>query len=303
MRTLYLIVILFGIFEKGNAQTYVPFPTENMRWKGMEYMYYPNSRKFYDVIIDGDTIIGGITYHKLIEKSWTYYAQGGLTYKPPVFSQKYMGVFRNDSINKKIYLLAEGWNEEEIWYDFSLNIGDTMVNPFHPVSYKSVIDIDTINIDGLARRRLLLAECGDSTNLLANLYFIEGIGSTFGPFASYDCAYEDSEILKCVEQNGSVIYYLFALDSACSIINSVEHLDGSSEKFGISPNPAQETVRIQFLDPNIRDAQELKIYSITGQLVLHQMIYPPESEINIETLESGVYMYAIGDYRGKIVVE
>ncbi|UTW66819.1 T9SS type A sorting domain-containing protein [bacterium SCSIO 12643] len=74
-------------------------------------------------------------------------------------------------------------------------------------------------------------------------------------------------------------------------------------KVKITPNPAQETIRIQFLDPNIRDSQELKIYSITGQLVLHQMIYPPESEINIETLESGVYMYVIGDYRGKMVVE
>jgi len=77
----------------------------------------------------------------------------------------------------------------------------------------------------------------------------------------------------------------------------------SNSKISLSPNPAQETIRIQFLDPNIRDSQELKIYSITGQLVLHQMIYPPESEINIETLESGVYMYAIGDQRGKIVVE
>ena len=74
-------------------------------------------------------------------------------------------------------------------------------------------------------------------------------------------------------------------------------------QINISPNPAQETIRIQFLDPNIRDSQELKIYSITGQLVLRQMIYPPESEINIETLESGVYMYAIGDQRGKMVVE
>ncbi|UTW66821.1 T9SS type A sorting domain-containing protein [bacterium SCSIO 12643] len=74
-------------------------------------------------------------------------------------------------------------------------------------------------------------------------------------------------------------------------------------KININPNPAQETIRIQFLDPNIRDAQELKIYSITGQLVIHQMINPPKSEINIETLEPGVYMYTIGDQRGKMVVE
>lgn len=75
------------------------------------------------------------------------------------------------------------------------------------------------------------------------------------------------------------------------------------DQINITPNPAQETIRIHFLDPNIQGQQELKIYSITGQLVLHKMIYPPESEINIKTLKSGVYIYNIGDHRGKIVVE
>jgi hypothetical protein len=295
------MLFLFGIFMIGNAQSYVPFPTENMRWKGSDY-HYLIDRKNYDVFIDGDTIIGGVTYHKLIEKSWTHYPQGGLTYKPPVFSQKYVGVFRNDSINKKVYLLAEGWNKEEIWYDFSLNIGDTMVSPFYSNHFKTVVDIDSVEIDGLIRKRLLFDHC-DTTFGSNQLYHIEGIGSTYGPLSLYYCPFEDSEFLKCVEQNGSVIYYVFALDSVCSGMNSVESLHTTSQEIRISPNPVKETIRIQFLDPNTRTPQELKIYSITGQLVFQQMINPPESDINIETLESGVYMYSIGDERGKIVVE
>ncbi|UTW66820.1 T9SS type A sorting domain-containing protein [bacterium SCSIO 12643] len=95
------------------------------------------------------------------------------------------------------------------------------------------------------------------------------------------------------------------IDNLCikmDIFNNVNEL-ANETVINISPNPAQETIRLQFLDPNIRDSQELKIYSITGQLVLYQIIHPPESEINIKTLESGVYMYVIGDYRGKIVIE
>jgi hypothetical protein len=95
------------------------------------------------------------------------------------------------------------------------------------------------------------------------------------------------------------------IDDLCikmDIFNTVEE-NHRETKISIIPNPAKEIIRIQFSDPNVRVQQELKIYSITGQLVLHQMITPPESEINIETLESGVYLYTIGGERGEIIVE
>ncbi|UTW66823.1 T9SS type A sorting domain-containing protein [bacterium SCSIO 12643] len=100
------------------------------------------------------------------------------------------------------------------------------------------------------------------------------------------------------DREGWMIDNIFTYDYYMDVQES-----NNVSQINITPNPAQETIRIQFLDPNIRDAQELKIYSITGQLVLHQMTYPPESEINIEMLESGVYMYIVGDQRGKMVVE
>ncbi|UTW66818.1 T9SS type A sorting domain-containing protein [bacterium SCSIO 12643] len=300
MRTLYLIVILFGIFQIGNSQSYVPFPTKHMRWKGFETNHEGYWRK-YEIIVDSDTVISGKVYHKLMERSLIYpWEWGGIFNSTPYFVQEQIGYFRNDSTERKVYLRMNDWNDDRVWYDFSLNIGDTLKHPIYN-NFRTVKSIDTIDIDGIPRKRLLLDSCIEWQDVY--LYHIEGIGSNFGPLGSFYCPFESSESLNCVVQNGNVIYSVITCDTNCAVINSVKRLDVSSEKLGISPNPAQETIRIQFLDPNIRDAQELKIYSITGQLVLHQMIYPPESEINIETLESGVYMYVIGDQRGKMVVE
>lgn len=92
--------------------------------------------------ISGDTVVNGMTY-------WKY---------ADIFHET-DHYLREDSLEKKIYLLGEDTTTETVLYDFNLTVGDT----FQGLEYQIVLDsiTDTIRIDG--------ADCMGHTPPLLNL--------------------------------------------------------------------------------------------------------------------------------------
>lgn len=71
------------------------------------------------------------------------------------------------------------------------------------------------------------------------------------------------------------------------------------QKFNIFPNPASE--KIQIMNGNTKG--EFKIYDIYGKIVLTEAITEPAQTINIIPLKPGIYIWKMGDRKGKMVVQ
>ena len=214
---LTLVISFFTlILNQGFSQSYVPFPTENAYWKGAVTSHedYWKTNVFST---NGDSLINGLTYTKLKEKGLFYpWHNQGIPHSFPSFYENYAGCFRNDILNKKVFFIAPGSSTEKLWYDFNMNIGDTIFD--YGLWVKVVLDIDSVMIDGTNRKRLIIDSCSwQDPN-----YFIEGVGSTYGLIAEGTCPFESSEELTCVTIDGSIIFNMSSYDSTCSTINSVQ---------------------------------------------------------------------------------
>ena len=119
------------------------------------YHYHSfNGREFnVDRIIDGDTIIGGLTYKKIYDKV------GG----------QYQYALREKG--KKIYIVYPHHETASLLYDFSKNAGDVINELAYPLIVASV---DTIDIDGVKFRRMRVQ---DANIPVEDNFWIEGVGS------------------------------------------------------------------------------------------------------------------------------
>ena len=141
------------------AQEY--FLEEGKVWK-YHYQGY-NGREFnVGRIINGDTIIGGLTYKKIYDNV------GG----------QYMYALREEG--KKIYIVYPHNDTASLLYDFSKKAGDVINELAHPLIVASV---DTIDIDGVKFRRMRVQDAEQPVEKwnddLINMYnfWIEGVGS------------------------------------------------------------------------------------------------------------------------------
>ena len=152
-------VFTSNIEETGDD--YRPLIEEGKVWT---YHYHGfDGREFnVDRIIDGDTIIGGLTYKKIYDKVGGQY-QYALCEK-----------------GKKIYIVYPHHETVSLLYDFSKNAGDVINELAYPLIVASV---DTIDIDGVKFRRMRVQdadkpveEWNDDFIHVYN-FWIEGVGS------------------------------------------------------------------------------------------------------------------------------
>jgi hypothetical protein len=198
-----IMFILLAISISMIAQKYVPFPTENSQWK-VRYLSMWNTRPIDTTLLkysfQGDTIINSIIYKKVCRNIGTNAL--------PIY--KGVGGLREQ--NKKIYYCGESYNKfqfdnnEQLFYDFTKQVGDTVwIN-----QYKSyvILAIDSIKIGSEYRKRYKT-----TGGYMHNPdYIIEGIGSVLeGIFGRI------TEIPTCLDcfqrwefaslsQNGECIY-------------------------------------------------------------------------------------------------
>ena len=154
-RSIKFVLISFFVFcsFKSICQSYTPFPDSNAVWKIVYKTYPPGPMPSYefhfDQFIGGDTIINSTLYNKLYE----------LDYDPNcslnTYGPYYVGCFRNDIPEKRVYFIKKTQSEELLLYDFSLNIGDTVPQTYINFSYPYLIveDIDSVMVGSSYRKR------------------------------------------------------------------------------------------------------------------------------------------------------
>ncbi|MFA5781323.1 MAG: T9SS type A sorting domain-containing protein [Bacteroidales bacterium] len=75
----------------------------------------------------------------------------------------------------------------------------------------------------------------------------------------------------------------------------------NDEKIALYPNPANNVVTLEVLQPMLLQNGDVYIYNIQGQLIMQQVINNEKTEINIAQLQQGIYFVRLGSSEGAII--
>lgn len=162
---LSIIFMVSGIISF--SQNYNPF-LQNIGWCLEEYFGTGSVMSAYTN--NGDTTIGSLSYTKLFK--------GNIRF-----------LVREDIGLRKVWVILPNSSAETLLYDFAISLGSQInLNYFGntPVSY-TIDSFDSIDTPNGFRKRIKLLTADTIFN--PNLYWIEGIGSSYGPVYLYDPTY------------------------------------------------------------------------------------------------------------------
>lgn len=268
-----LTLCCFGI----KAQTYFPMPTANATWTVVEYGYgtIPPETGVTHFGLSGDTTINSLTYHKI------YFNQGGLGFVNPenefnLQTAVLFGVFREDASKKVWFRQLPFDSEDELIYDFALNLGDTFCFQDEPcgVLCHPVSLVDSILIDGNYRRQIHFNYNGQEEK------WIEGIGSAYDNWDGHWCFAGDiAWVLNCYHENGVTLY------GTCDYPTGVAEISGESNAPEIFPNPFTGFLTIR----HEADDAKITVENLLGATILSQNLSSGDSQINLSCLTNGIY--------------
>lgn len=211
----------------------------------------------------GDTIIGDKSYRMIKRTSIDVYIAEMERSKVNSFDERTWYLYE-DTENKRVYYYNSYSQQDEILYDFSLQIGDA-----HPVDPSfTLTDISQIENSGYVRKQLTFT--ASVSNKTYYIFWIEGIGNSvdmMDPSASSRSESDPNKII-CVKKGEDTVYD--AGDSygvTCESIQNILDKDSAT-----STSTIQEELNDNTPTKVIRDGQILiergdKTYTLTGQEV------------------------------------
>ncbi len=196
--------------------------------------------------------------------------------------QKYSRIYLSDieqtlyvrSTNKKTYYRSKKDcdNKEYLLYNYDLEVGDTtwvgweQYNQLSKDTIAFVLNsVDTIHQFGIDRKRFNMVSPKGDEVYEGSLSWVEGMGSEIHPFYPFaklntDLLFDYS--LLCYDSSGVQLYQNPLWNTCDTNYTAVEEINLSS--ISISPNPFNSQLKINSTNEKI---QQVKIYSITGELV------------------------------------
>ena len=301
---LLLLICLFTHF-KGNTQTSLPFPTENVVWTEIQHNI-PNDSVIVHYGIIGDTLIKGYTYKKIF------------TSRDSIFRETnedllYYGALRVEG-SKALLLPKPRYafdTTEYLIYDADLEVGDTLYYGIvHSEAGGSLIvhSIDSIQLidDTLRKRwnfkRTYYRSDGTSTREDCIFSWIEGIGNTKCPFNEpFYCTFFSSDATRLLffEQNNQKLY-IDSQESNCSLTVSTDEQIFQSE-LNIFPNPTNGILSLQSSSGSDQII-EIRIIDLSGKLLVEEAIdFNGIHQLNIEYLPVGIYFIILKDQNGFLI--
>lgn len=278
------IFILISLMGSSLAQTHVPFVVDSVAWKEYQSVqldlgsYYNTS--YYNYII-GDTLIDSLNYKNVYQTRNLF----NTNFSPIAFIREE---------NKKVYVLYPDVSSLEfLLYDFSLNVGDSMIFPdfIHGgnLTFRTAYlnSIDSIQLEnGSYRKRFKFSNWSE---------IIEGIGNAginvpnTGLFQTIGGLYLDyTHTLGCYMNPSEALYksfqyqYYDTLDCYSFAVGIRSTHEDS--KIAVYPNPIRNTLHFTSRMNNC----DAKIYALTGELILTIPNFESD-QIDLSILVSGLY--------------
>ena len=192
---LLFILTLLSLLTYG--QDYYPIVEDDKIWNVLSVIYIP-SDPYYDTTfltvsykILGDTVIDDIAYKKMYSSNEEY---------PVNWSFEY---FIRENDDKKIWFRRFTEDNENLLYDFSINVGDSVIVGHSLDEYLYVDSITTVAINEVPRNKYWMSSNYDYYSET----WIEGIGSNKGIVWSGSMTIVGGWIwLLCVSDEGELLY-------------------------------------------------------------------------------------------------
>lgn len=280
------------------SQGYNPIIEQNKYWDEGTYLDYipcfisPIRIEF----TDEDTLIEGHYYR--IYNSYDLLGEIGMggdicpPFTADTIPSRQAGL-REDTVNKKVYSylpFVSPSDPDVLIYDFSLNIGDTLVVG-NSGSYQVVSDIDTFELlNGEIRKRFWFDPY--------NTFYIEGIGGINGLFYPIFPTNGGGIARFCVKKDG-----IDLIGNYCNT-NFVGTKEYDHRDPLIYPNPARSKITIHL--PAKSNSTIVRIYELQGIEIFSSRFNSQRTTVSIEGFASGLYLCIIETdssvYQVKLIV-
>ena len=282
----FLFIGCSNLFSQINQ--YKPFPNAGAIWEVSDTGPYGPGLNTHTThircTVSGDTIIGSFTYKKVVQAKSPFQTGPTYSFGPDSFSFAY----RNDNLNKKVYYLntTGGVNKDTLWYDFNLNVGDTIKNSFsfsnqngfNTNQRRIVSTIDSVNICGIYHKQFQVCINGGGfeTQLIEGLGFKDNFIKTL----FIDCPFEP-------------VYIDHTTLSTCGFA-SIYESNSIKNLVQVYPNPVTTELKITNSQTTFCD---YTIINTIGKLILKGS-YTDKEFINVSALTNGLYVIELHDKQG-----
>ena len=283
-KLLIIFSALLTLSASGQTSVYHPYPDSNAVWNFHFQLYCffnGTGDEYYSMTFSGDTLINSQAYHKLT----TPYVQSFSTLTCGGVSTGYKGAIRQDTTVKKVFYVPPTDTAEQLLYDFTLQVGDTVRGYIEAFTFPTadiVQSIDSVLVGNTYRKRWNINSC-------YNIHFIEGIGSTYGLFElTPGCITDQADYsLICFQQNGQPLYP--DTTTNCHLITSINSIDNYSDQIKVFPNPSNGSFTVDF---DTTDITEIQLTNLLGNIIMKQQT-DKQTQIKIDNLKSGIYILTI----------
>jgi hypothetical protein len=252
----------------------------------------------------GDTLIAGTAYNKLYDQSLSsptaFVSSGHVAFHfDPLSPRQYIGAYRNDTLTKKTYLFLRDSTAETLWYDFDLEIGDTLPSMyswwtgFSGCSFSDGLPVVSqieswTEADGEHKVFMThLTSGGSLPELEENLGFIGDLLHQNFPY--FECGY--SRFLYCSDTT--------TYNFCGNYISGTEPLKADIRSVVIYPNPADERLTIEISRSTPGDW--LEIMDMTGHIVFRKNIESATLSPDLNKVIPGFYLVCIKTQNGALI--
>lgn len=289
MIRLLLTLAICTTFCFSHAQDYLPMLNAENVW----------STDIYNEPFDPDCTICGccaFTVTQQVTVSGSVVVNGQ-TYKRVLNNQGETSCLVRED-NGFIYKYSDISEEEVLYYDFTLELGDIFNLPQTDNQYcgwegfnNSVYEMEVINVStqSIAGEDRKVIEFDFSNELGINETWIEGIGSVLG----FDPIGETIDFtfgtaLACFTNNGDTTFF----NGATSCDNTTLNVDDFPiAAIVLYPNPVITTSVLQFSAEGIADM--VQIYNVSGSIVKELRVTSGYVLINAMDYRAGLYFYQV----------
>jgi hypothetical protein len=283
-----------GVVNISSSQALAPLieTGSNIEWTvtgSYHYFLGNNSR----VRIGPDTLINDTLYH-------SFYADGILTASDNYNENEaeFLGGFREDGTKLFVRFMlnssSELYNRDLLYFDSEFDVDDTFTFPDFDgsVSTLTILDRDTIDLNGVLRTRWLFSNSSPSENDA----FVMGIGNRSGLFnLGSEVPIDGFSLINiCYTDNSDSTYFYQSLYNNVDlmVLNNCFLMTGGFENhevntFEVFPNPGTSQFTIKQEKSN---RATVFVRDISGRIVYQNQINSISETFNVDFLGSGIYI-------------
>ena len=291
----YALLLVLGLIPAANAQNYLqPGSQWRINGTGLSMLAPCYFIEQYVCEITGDSLVGGQTYQKMIYhglKTEGPTSPGPSNCEPPTTFSRLYALVRQDGLKLYIY---DG-SQEQLLYDFDLQVGDTLPLSFNNYDNQITVDsITTIQIANEVRKVFHFTQQNQSSQINK---IIEGVGHNFGfigtmqPFEFFETS------LECYAINDTVYYP--SLNAPCGLdVGLVEQPE--AVRLNSYPNPTDGTILIE--TGSLEAIQTWTVFDVYGTMcsIEKSTIEDGALKLDLSSFKPGVYVARVVGRNGKM---